>query len=137
MSLKSLTNRRLSSIKSLQIPVELKKDLNILNFFNQLFNNIFEIYNILIDNLKFETVSSDTDLTENKRLLVTEDNITLTLPTLPADYQQFTIQNLSDTVVEIISSEILIKDSLNYTITNKFDNITIIYIKEVNLWLLI
>tara|TARA_R110002126_G_scaffold110961_3_gene248710 strand:+ start:4530 stop:4943 length:414 start_codon:yes stop_codon:yes gene_type:complete len=135
MSLKSLTQRKLSSARSIQIPQEIRKDLRIVTFFNQLLNNIFEIYSILIDNLEFNLVTENITLNESKRYIINADSIVLTLTDSPVDYTEYTIKNISTTNVSIVSNVIEIDGGLSYTIVNQYDSIKLIYISSINKWI--
>ena len=135
MSLKSLTNRKLSSARSIQIPQEIRKDLRLVTFFNQLLNNIFEIYSILVDNLEFNLVTENITLNESKRYIINADSIVLTLTDSPVNYTEYTIKNISTTSVSIVSNVIEIDGGLNYTIVNQYDSIKLIYLSSINKWI--
>lgn len=139
MSLKSLTNRKLSSAKQIQIPQALRKDFTVLTFLNQLLINIFEIYSILTDNIKFLEIKEDKTLNgnESKRYIITEPNLTITLPDDPQDYVEYTIKNLANGNLHIVSNVILIQENLTYNLTNKYDSAKIVYISQTNEWIVL
>lgn len=129
--------RRINPPEQLNVPRI--KDLDLFKFLSDLKFIVFQLWQVTRDITEEISSTTDSDITATDGETIICNNtalITVTLPSNPEDKETMTIKRFNTGGVNVVST-VNIDNSTTQTLPNIYDSITVKYISDLGVWIII